>query len=77
MTLTSFFVGGALRVKGVGKAPKSSVYKYTYIHVICSWYTLIMYKELPYRGGRRDVDAAEDKLLLGKVLLVACLKGGQ
>ena len=29
---------------------------------------------MPYRGGRRDVDAGEDTLLLGKVLLVAHLK---
>ena len=29
------------------------------------------------RGGRRDVDAGEDTLLLGKVLLVAYLKGTQ
>ena len=29
---------------------------------------------VPYRGGRRDVEAGEDTLLLGKVLLVACRK---
>ena len=32
---------------------------------------------MPYREGRRDAVAGEDALLLGKVILVAHLKGAQ